>query len=113
MVLKRGKYGEFLSCRGYPECTHTESLNGGGGPATGVVCPEPGCGGGIVEKKSRRGKVFYGCNRFPNCKFAIWDKPVATPCPTCGAPFLVEKSTKKQGTHRACLTPGCGYKEFS
>ena len=112
MVLKRGKYGEFLACSGYPHCTHTESLNGPGGPPTGVRCPEPECDGEIVEKKSRRGKTFYGCNRFPRCQFAIWDKPLPEPCPKCHAPFMLEKSTKKKGTYLICRHPECGHKVF-
>ena len=110
--MKRGKYGDFLACKGYPECTHTESVNGSGGPSTGVPCPQNGCSGDVVEKKSRRGKTFYGCNRFPDCKFAIWDKPVNHTCPNCGAPFLVQKSTKRQGDFLACQTKGCGYKKL-
>ncbi len=114
MVIKRGRYGEFLACSGFPECNHTESLNGGGnGKSIGVSCPENGCNGEIVEKKSRRGKIFYGCNRYPDCKFATWDKPVAKACPVCGAAFLVEKTTKRDGTFLMCLDKECGYKEMS
>ncbi len=112
MVLKEGKYGRFLACRGYPDCKNTQSLNSNGnGQDTGAPCPQPGCDGRLLEKKSRRGKTFYGCSRFPDCSFAIWDKPVARKCPKCGAAFLVEKSSKKQGPHLACLTEGCGYRE--
>jgi DNA topoisomerase-1 len=111
MVVKQGKFGKFLACSGYPECSHTQSLNANGpGEPIGVKCPEAGCGGEILEKRSKRGKIFYGCSRYPDCKFATWDKPVATPCPRCGAPFLAEKTTKKSGTLRVCLSPGCGYK---
>ncbi|MBT8338999.1 MAG: type I DNA topoisomerase [Desulfatitalea sp.] len=112
MVIKRGKYGEFIACSGYPECSHTESINGGGGgQAIGVTCPEGGCGGDIVEKKSKRGKVFYGCKRYPECKFASWDKPVDKACPVCGRPYLVEKNTKRDGTFLNCVNRECGYKE--
>jgi len=112
MVIKRGKYGEFLACSGFPKCSHTESINGGSnGKSLGVTCPEPGCGGEIVEKKSKRGKVFYGCKRYPECKFATWDKPVAKSCPLCGAAYLVEKSSKREGTYFACVNRECGYKE--
>ncbi len=112
MVIKRGKYGEFLACSGFPKCSHTESINGStNGKSLGVTCPEPGCGGEIVEKKSKRGKVFYGCKRYPECKFATWDKPVAKSCPLCGAAYLVEKSSKREGTYFACVNPECGYKE--
>lgn len=112
MVLKRGKYGEFIACTGFPQCNHTESVNGGGnGKTIGVQCPETGCQGEIVEKRSKRGKVFYGCNRYPECTFATWDKPVAQQCPVCGAPYLVEKSSKREGTYLTCVNRECGYKE--
>jgi DNA topoisomerase-1 len=76
----------------------------------GIKCPD--CGEGeILEKRSRRGKIFYSCNRYPNCKFASWDQPVAQPCPTCGAPFVVEKTTKRAGTIRRCIKEGCTYQE--
>lgn len=112
MVLKRGKYGEFIACTGFPQCNHTESVNGAGnGKTIGVQCPEPGCQGEIVEKRSKRGKVFYGCNRYPECTFATWDKPVAQQCPVCGAPYLVEKTSKREGTYLTCVNRECGYKE--
>jgi DNA topoisomerase-1 len=112
MVVKRGRYGEFLACSGYPDCKHTESINSAGpGRPTGIACPQKGCTGELVERKSKRGKTFYGCNRFPDCTFAIWDKPVDQPCPKCGAKFLAEKTTKKKGTYLYCVSEGCDYKE--
>jgi DNA topoisomerase-1 len=112
MVIKRGKYGEFLACSGFPKCKHTESINGGGsGNGIGMDCPEAGCTGQIFEKRSKRGKVFYGCSRFPECTFATWDKPVAKPCPICQRPYLVEKSSKKKGVYLACTSRECGYQE--
>lgn len=112
MVIKRGKYGEFLACSGFPICNHTESINGGAnGKTIGVTCPEPGCRGEVAEKKSKRGKIFYGCNRYPECKFATWDKPVAKTCPVCGAAYLVEKNSKREGTYLACVNRECGYRE--
>jgi DNA topoisomerase-1 len=111
MVMKRGRYGNFLACSGYPKCKNTQSLAGGNGEDLGIKCPEAGCDGSIVEKKSRRGKVFYGCNRFPKCTFATWDMPVDKPCPKCGAKFMVEKTTKKQGTFLTCINPECKHRE--
>ena len=112
MVIKRGRYGEFLACSAYPDCKHTESLNpNGANNKIGVRCPEDGCGGEIVERKSKRGKVFFGCSRFPKCEFATWDKPVAEKCPQCDAKILVEKTSKKQGTFLACLNKECGFKK--
>jgi DNA topoisomerase-1 len=103
MVVKRGRFGKFLACSRYPECNHTQGMS------TGVTCPEDG--GKIVERRSRFGKVFYSCSNYPACKFAIWYKPVSRPCPQCGAPFLVEKYSKKTGPSIACLRKECGYKE--
>jgi DNA topoisomerase-1 len=112
MVVKRGRYGDFLACSGYPECKNTQSLSSNGsGKSIGVQCPEEGCTGEIVERTSKRGKTFYGCNRFPDCTFATWNKPINRECPLCSAKFLVEKNTKKQGTFITCLTDGCGFKE--
>jgi len=85
MVIKRGKFGKFLACSRFPECKGTRHISASGGSAnTGVTCPE--CKQGtITEKKSKKGRIFYSCNRYPVCKFALWDKPVKTPCPRCGS----------------------------
>ena len=108
MLVRFGRYGKFLGCSGYPECktilpmVKPKSL--------GIACPD--CGEGeILEKRSRRGKIFYSCNRYPNCKFASWDQPVAQPCPLCHAPFVVEKTTKRAGTVRRCIKEGCTWQE--
>jgi len=77
--------------------------------STGVACPEDG--GMIVERRSRFGKMFYSCANYPNCKFAVWYKPVPRACPQCGAPFLTEKFSKKTGPYIACYKKECGYKE--
>ncbi|MBW2011395.1 MAG: type I DNA topoisomerase [Deltaproteobacteria bacterium] len=112
MVIKQGRFGEFLACSGYPDCKNTRSLSSeGGGKSTGIQCPEKGCNGEIVERRSKRGKIFYGCTRFPDCTFATWDKPVEQECPKCAARFVVEKSTKKEGTFLKCLTEECDFKE--
>jgi len=113
MVIKFGKFGRFLACSGYPDCKYTRSLDPKEtGKATGIKCPDPDCDGEIVERVSKRGKIFYGCSQFPKCNFAAWDKPVDKPCPECGSKYLVEKSTKKQGEFLACPDKKCGYKEF-
>ena len=112
MVVKRGRYGEFLACSAYPDCKNTQSLSSNGANhKIGIKCPEAGCDGEIVERRSKRGKIFYGCSRFPKCEFATWDKPVARDCPQCGAKILAEKSTKKEGTFLICLSRGCDFKE--
>jgi len=112
MVIKRGRYGDFLACTGYPECKHTESLNSGpNAKPTGVKCPEKGCDGEIVEKSSKRGKIFYGCNRYPKCDFASWDKPVAVACPVCKSAYMVEKTTKRHGTQHVCPNRECRHRQ--
>ncbi|MDH3358247.1 MAG: type I DNA topoisomerase [Desulfobacteraceae bacterium] len=114
MLIKDGRYGTFFACSGYPDCKTTLSTNSiGSGEKTGVDCPEQDCNGELVQRSSKRGKIFYGCSRFPDCTFATWDKPVAKECPECGAKFLVEKTTKKQGTFLTCNTKGCGFKVTS
>jgi len=114
LMKKNGKYGSFLACSGYPECKNTLSLNpNGNGKSIGVACPKADCTGEIVEKKSRRGKVFYGCNRYPDCQFALWDKPIAQSCPQCNSPYLIEKTTKKLGTFRACPSKDCTYRQLA
>lgn len=104
LVQRHGRFGEFISCSGYPKCKYIKQ------PTTGVACPE--CGQGeIAQKKSRRGKVFYGCDRYPDCKYVLWQKPIPEPCPECGAPFIVERQTKKEGTIRHCADKGCSFKQ--
>ncbi|MBV8201985.1 MAG: type I DNA topoisomerase [Acidobacteria bacterium] len=112
MALRRSRFGTFYGCTGYPECKGIRKIGPKAEPPkpTGVACPE--CGKGeIEEKRSRRGKLFYSCNRYPDCKFALWNRPVLKPCPDCGAPFLLEKTTKRTGTRLVCNTEGCGHSE--
>jgi DNA topoisomerase-1 len=96
MVVRSGRFGRFLACSAYPECKTTASFK------VGVACPEDGCTGQLVEKRSRRGKMFYGCDRYPDCKFALWQRPVPTPCIACGVPFMVYRETKAAGPHYYC-----------
>ena len=110
MALKRSRFGTFLGCTGYPECKNIRKIGPQAAPPkdTGVQCPE--CKQGtILEKKSRRGKIFYSCSRYPDCKFALWNKPVAEPCPKCGYPLVTEKTTKRRGTELICPNEGCGW----
>jgi DNA topoisomerase-1 len=112
MVLRHGKYGDFFACSGYPECRNTLSSNMNGRTSTtGIKCPQSNCSGEIFEKKSKRGKIFFGCSRYPECTYATWDKPLAKECPSCGAKFLLEKTTKKGGSFYYCAATDCGYKE--
>jgi len=103
MIKKRGRYGEFLACSGYPECKNTMPI------PTGVKCPKEGCNGELVQKASRRGKVFYGCSKYPECDFATWDKPVPEECPVCGSPYLVEKKSRGGDVKLACPKKGCRF----
>jgi DNA topoisomerase-1 len=98
MTVKRGRFGSFLACTKYPECKTTKPIS------LGVKCPRPGCGGFIAEKRSRRGKPFYGCSNWAKkqCDFVAWDKPVPQPCPICNAKFVVKKENKSGITLR-CL----------
>ena len=89
MVVKQGRYGKFLACPGFPECRNTKPIL----KETGAKCPK--CGGSIVERRTRRGRFFYGCRNYPACDFVTWDQPQAEPCPKCGA--LVLKHHFKNG----------------
>ena len=112
MVQKEGRFGLFLACTGYPECKHTESVNGGqNGKDIGVNCPQKDCSGAIIERKSKRGKIFFGCSNYPDCTFASWDKPVSKSCPDCKSVYLVEKETKRDGKSLKCPNKDCGFKE--
>ncbi len=113
MVQKDGRFGMFLACTGYPDCDHTESVNGEfNGKDIGVSCPEKACDGKIIEKKSKRGKIFFGCSNYPDCKFASWDKPVTRSCPECSSNYIVEKETKRDGKFLKCPNRDCGFKEI-
>jgi len=103
MVIKIGKFGRFLACSNYPTCKFTRSVD------TGVQCPQEGCGGVIVERKSRKGRTFYGCANYPNCTYALWDKPIPEKCPECEFPFLLEKQGKG-GVTKRCPNKECGYR---
>jgi DNA topoisomerase I len=104
LVIKQGRFGEFTACTSYPTCRYIKHKT------TGVKCPKDADKGGeIVERKSKRGKLFFGCSNYPDCDFVSWNRPVAEPCPKCGAPFLVEKVTKKHGRQLLCQNEECDY----
>ncbi|MGH7254557.1 MAG: type I DNA topoisomerase [Nitrospirales bacterium] len=107
MVVKTGRFGRFLACSAYPDCKTTKPL------AVGVKCPVPACGGDLVQKRTKKGRPFYSCSRYPKCDFALWERPVNKPCPSCQAPFLVEKSSKQTGATVQCRNEECGYREAS
>ncbi|MGO4887792.1 type I DNA topoisomerase [Anaerobacillus sp. MEB173] len=102
MVYKMGRYGKFMACSNFPDCRNTKAIV----KDIGVKCPS--CKeGNIVERKSKKRRTFFGCDRYPECEFVSWDKPIARPCPKCQS-LLVEKKTKK-GVHVQCTS--CDYKE--
>lgn len=103
MIIRTGRYGKFLACPGYPECKNIKGID----VSTGIPCPK--CGGDIVEKKTRRGRTFYGCSNYPDCDFISNDKPIEEKCPKCGK-NLFEKNTKKKKIY--CITDGCGYERI-
>lgn len=104
MVIKMGRYGKFLACPGYPECKNTKPIV----QNIGVKCPE--CGGDIVERTSKRGRKFYGCNNYPECNFVSWNKPLNEQCPKCKG-ILVEKRSKN-GSEKKCINQACGFVEI-
>jgi DNA topoisomerase-1 len=108
MAVRFGRFGKFLGCTGYPECKgmapmHKPVPTG----VTCIVCTQ----GELMERRSRRGKTFYSCNRYPDCQAVAWDKPIQVPCPTCGAGFVTEKVTKRWGTVRRCPKEECGWQQ--
>jgi DNA topoisomerase-1 len=103
LVVKSGRFGEFTACGNYPTCKYVKQKT------IGVKCPE--CAEGeVVERRSKRGRTFYGCHRYPDCKFVAWGKPVAEKCPKCGSPYLVEKWLKAGGFWQ-CPNAACKYKQ--
>jgi len=101
MVIKHGRFGKFIACSGYPECKTTKPIT------LGIACPE--CAKGqIVERRSRKGRTFFGCSAYPDCKFVLWQRPVQEPCPKCAAPFLTERVARGRRTQR-CWREGCDF----
>jgi DNA topoisomerase-1 len=98
LVRKQGRFGEFIACSGYPECTYTRPVG------IGVPCPK--CGGEVVERRSRRGRIFYGCANYPTCDFTAWDRPTERRCGTCGYPMALRRSRRGEAYYR-CVNPAC------
>lgn len=106
LVIKTGRFGKFIGCSNYPKCKHIEPLEKP--EETGVRCPE--CKKGqLIKRKSRFGKLFFSCNTYPSCSYAVWNPPIAEPCPNCGWPILTLKVTKRRGTEKVCPRKECGY----
>ena len=103
-----GRYGKFIGCTGYPACKYIEPLEKP--HDTQVPCPT--CHeGSLLKRKSRYGKIFYSCSKYPTCRYAIWNEPLAEGCPKCQWPILTVKVTKRKGTQKVCPQKECGYAE--
>jgi DNA topoisomerase-1 len=103
MVYKQSRFGRFIGCSGYPECKNVKPIT------IGIACPQEGCGGELTERRSKRGRAYFGCANFPTCRFVVWQRPVATPCPKCGAPFVTERGGRGK-RFAACWREGCDYR---
>ncbi len=106
MVIKIGRFGKFLACPGFPECTNTKAIT----EDTGASCPV--CGMKVVKKKSARGYVYYSCDKYPACSFITWDKPLKTKCPNCDSSLFRHTDRDSKEVTDVCLREGCGYKEL-
>ncbi|NOX09042.1 MAG: type I DNA topoisomerase [Gammaproteobacteria bacterium] len=108
LIIRRGRYGKFIGCSNYPTCKHIEPLEAP--EDSGVECPQ--CHeANILKRKSRYGKIFYSCQRYPDCEYAIWNLPLNEKCPDCGWPILTVKTTKKRGTEKVCPQKECKFSE--
>jgi DNA topoisomerase-1 len=108
LIIRSGRYGKFIGCSSYPDCKYIEPLEKP--ENTGVQCPK--CRkGNILKRKSRRGKIFYSCERYPDCDYALWNPPLAQPCPKCHWPITSVKTTKRSGTQRVCPQNDCRFVE--
>jgi DNA topoisomerase-1 len=106
LVQRSGRFGLFIACSNYPTCKYIKKDQ----TDTGIACPN-GCGGTILKRKTRRGKYFHGCSLFPKCRYATWDEPLVRPCPKCGKPFILQKTSKKDGTFVYCQDENCGWRD--
>jgi len=108
LLIRHGKYGKFIGCSGYPDCKFIEPLEKP--EDMGVKCPE--CKkGNILKRKSRRGKIFFSCEHYPTCKYAVWNEPIDKSCPDCSWPMLTKKVTKRRGTEYVCPQDDCKFVE--
>ncbi|HYF83067.1 MAG TPA: type I DNA topoisomerase [Clostridia bacterium] len=102
MVYKQGRFGKFLACPGFPQCRNTKAIV----ESTGIGCPQ--CSGELITRKTKKGRKFYGCNKYPECNFVSWDEPIAERCPECGS--LMVKKYNKKGMEHKCTNAVCGFK---
>ncbi len=106
MLIKNGRFGKFLACSGFPICKNTKPIL----DKIGVSCPEEGCSGDIIRKKTKKGRTFYGCSNYPKCSFVTWNKPIDKKCPQCNHIFVLSKN-KKGGFYYKCSNSACDYKD--
>jgi len=104
MLLKHGRYGNFLACSGYPKCKSTRPVS------SGIACPREECAGNLVERMSRRGR-FYGCSKYPDCKMLFQGEPVREECPQCKSPVLFRRAAKTGAGSLYCINPACKFKK--
>jgi DNA topoisomerase I len=107
MLIKSGRFGKFLACSGFPDCKNTKPFL----DKIGINCPEKGCPGEIVRKKTKKGRIFYGCSNYPKCSFMTWNKPVDKKCPKCNSILVLDKN-KKSGFYYKCSNSVCDYKNI-
>jgi len=107
MLIKNGRFGKFLACSRFPKCKNTKPFL----DKIGISCPEEGCSGEIIRKKTKKGRMFYGCSNYPKCSFVTWNKPINKRCPQCNS-ILVISNNKKSGLYFKCSNSYCDYKEF-
>jgi DNA topoisomerase-1 len=107
MLIKNGRFGKFLACSGFPTCKNTKPFL----DKIGISCPEEGCSGEIIRKKTKKGRTFYGCSNYPKCSFVTWNKPIDKKCHQCNH-ILVLSKNKKSGFYYKCSNPACDYKDF-
>ncbi len=107
MLIKNGRFGKFLACSGFPVCKNTKPFL----DKIGVSCPEEGCSGEIIRKKTKKGRTFYGCSNYPKCSFVTWNKPINKKCPKCNH-ILVLGKNKKSGFYYKCSNSACDNKDF-
>ncbi|MEY2666908.1 MAG: hypothetical protein RLZZ384_1079, partial [Pseudomonadota bacterium] len=106
LVYKNSRYGKFIGCSAYPTCRYIEPLEKP--QDTGVACPK--CKKGqIFKRKSRNGKLFYSCENYPSCDYALWNVPLNEACPSCHWPVLTQKESKRRGVEKVCPQKDCNY----
>jgi DNA topoisomerase-1 len=99
MLIRSGRFGDYIACVDYPSCPTVKS------PQSDVKCPEEGCSGNLVPRRTRTSKNFWGCTNYPGCQYAVWDKPINQACPACNFSLMTERVTKRDGTRHIC--PSC------